>query len=95
VCTAFKNCTETQNSNKFNEHMINKDIARSGKKQDKIQATGHSETVTSETFDFQKILSTPYTHTSQYFTNIIYMKKNVRELTYYKNELRGLIEIIF
>ncbi|KAJ0179800.1 hypothetical protein K1T71_004391 [Dendrolimus kikuchii] len=50
----------------FNQHMKNKDVARFLKKQDKIQATGHPDTVTSATFDFQKFLSTPHGETSYY-----------------------------
>ncbi|XP_060806519.1 uncharacterized protein LOC132903184 [Amyelois transitella] len=67
VCTAFKNCPDTQPAEKFEEHMKNKDVARSLKKQDKIKATTHPETITSATFDFQKILSTPHGETSSFY----------------------------
>lgn len=69
VCIAFKNCllSPTTQRDKYNKHIQDKNIARSLKKQDKNEAVSKPETVTSATFDFQKILSTPHGETSSFY----------------------------
>lgn len=78
VCHAFNNKTNTTDEERktYEEHLMNKKVARKLKKLDKEEAQKNSDVVAA-TFDFQKVLTTPHGEVS-----IFYYKRKLPTLNF-------------